>query len=204
MQRRINTEVIGTLANFIHRTLSLSASRLGGRLERAPEGELTDHDRDLLAKLHERAAAVDRHLETGALRAAWHEVLGLAADGNRYFDYTEPWKLAREAQPRRARAVLHLAANVVRSLAILMGPFLPGAAERTWALLGLEGSPADAGRWEEAGTAALPSPITVERPRPLFPKLDDAEIERIREIVTQPTPLEALLAAEAAQPAGES
>ncbi|RME75660.1 MAG: methionine--tRNA ligase, partial [Planctomycetota bacterium] len=200
-ERRINNEVIGTLTNFIHRTLSLAASRLGGRLEAMDEMRLGEHEERLVEQIRTRAERVTQHLERGELRAAWQEVLGLAADGNRYFDYTEPWRLAK-SEPERARGVLHLAANVVRSLAILMAPFVPGIAERAWGLLALEGAPSDAGRWAEAGTLALPPVLTIERPRPLLPKLTAEEIERIRAIVTHPTPLEQLLAqpAESAAP----
>jgi methionyl-tRNA synthetase len=202
MERRINTEVIGTLANFIHRALSLSVSRLGGRLERPADADMTEHERDLVANLAKRAGEIDRHLAAGELRAAWHEVLGLAADGNRFFDYTEPWKLAK-TDPERARGVLYLAANVAKALATFMSPFVPGAGERAWALLGLAGSPTDPGRWEEAGTVSLPSPVTLEKPTPLFPKLVPEEMERIREIVTRPTALEELLEREGVGAAGE-
>lgn len=199
-ERRINTEVIGTLANFVHRGLSLAFTKTGGELCAPNQDALTDHDRDLVKGLEERTAAIDSALAAGELRTAWGEVLALAADGNRYFDYTTPWILVRE-NPQRAKEVLYLAANHVRALAIVMSPFLPETARRAWQLLNLDGSPTDPGCWASAASVALPTPHRiVAKPKALFPKLTPEELARIRAIVSEPTDVEAILGQPAHSP----
>src|SRR5207245_1880799 len=120
-ERRVNAELIGTLANFVHRGLSLVKSKLAGEVVRPGEAQLLGPDRLLLEAVRERAAKVDRLLDAGELRAAWTELLALAADGNRYFDAQAPWKLVKEDKARAAH-VLWLCAHVAKALAVLMTP----------------------------------------------------------------------------------
>ncbi len=191
-ERRINTEIIGTLANFIHRTLSIVKARLGGEVARPADADLEAADREALAQLAARHAEADRLLAAGELRAAFAEILALAAAGNRYFDRTEPWRLVKEDR-RRAARVLHICASLAASLAVLVAPYLPGAAARAWDLLGLDGAPTAPGGWEAAARPLLGETHRVRDAKPLFPKLTPEEVARIRGIVTNPPDLREVL-----------
>jgi methionyl-tRNA synthetase len=188
-ERRVNSELIGTLANFFHRGLSLVKNKLGGEVA---EGPALPPDAALLEQVRARAAETDRLLAKGELRAAWSEVLALAADGNRYFDAQAPWKLVKEDRPRAAH-VLWLCAHVAKALAVLMVPFLPNAAARAWTMLGLEGRPGEPGRFGDAAERALGARHAIGEPKPLFAKLTPEEIARVKAIVTEPVDLAALL-----------
>lgn len=193
-ERRVNSELIGTLANFIHRGLSLAKNKLGGELVRPRENELRPADRALVDALARRSAEVDRLLDAGELRAAWAEALALAADGNRYFDAQMPWKLVKEDRARAAH-VLWLCANVSKALAVLIAPYTPRAATRAWATLALEGRPDAPGAFGRAGELSLSERHTIPDPKPLFPKLTPEEVARVKAIVTEPTDLKELLRA---------
>lgn len=191
-ERRVNSELIGTLANFIHRGLSLVKTKLEGEIVRPKADEMLGPDRTLEGAVRERAAKVDRLLDAGELRAAWIEILALAADGNRYFDAQAPWKLVK-ADPPRARHVLWLCAHVAKTLAVLMSPFIPRAAVRAWAALGLAGRPAEPGRFADAADPTIPARHAIGEPVPLFQKLTPEEIARVKAVVTEPTDIAALL-----------
>jgi methionyl-tRNA synthetase len=192
-ERRVNSELIGTLANFFHRGLSLVRNKLAGEIVRPGENEMLASDRALLEAVRGRAMEVDRLLEAGELRAAWTEVLALAADGNRYFDAQAPWKLVKE-DAARARHVLWLCAHLAKALAVLMAPYIPRAAARAWGSLALPGRPDEPGRYREAAELTIPARHTIGEPRPLFAKLTPEEVARVKAVVTEPTDLKELLA----------
>jgi methionyl-tRNA synthetase len=198
-ERRVNSELIGTFANFVHRGLALVRSKLGGEIVRPAEAEWQEADRALVLSLGRRAAEVDRLLGAGEVRAAWAEILALAADGNRYFDQMAPWKLAKEDKARAAR-VLWLCATVSKALAVLAAPFIPKAAARAWAQLALPGRPDEPGAFGRAAELSIPARHMVGEPKPLFQKLTPEELARVRAIVTEPTDLGELLAKENGPP----
>ncbi len=192
-ERRINSDIIGTFANFVHRTLSIVKTRLEGKVRRpVPPWEPIDEGR--VEALASRARTVNQRLEAGELRAAFGEILALAADGNQYFDHTAPWKLVKENR-QRATLVLSLCVEYARALAVLVAPFLPGAASRIWRQLRLPGREADPAEWARAGELTLPESHTIGDPAPLFRKLVPEEVKRIAEVVTQPGDLKALVGA---------
>jgi len=192
-ERRINSDIIGTLANFVHRSLSLGKAKLGGKIARPAPGTETADDAAILARLPVRAAEVDRLLAAGELRAAFTEILAFAADGNKYMDTTAPWKLVKAGNLARASEVIWHCATVAASLAVLMAPFLPGAAKRAWGILALPGSPSDEGRWAGARASLLPDVHEINEPAPLFLKLVPEETARLKAIVTQPPDLREVL-----------
>jgi methionyl-tRNA synthetase len=121
------------------------------------------------------------------------EILGLAADGNRYFDRSEPWKLVKSDRARAAH-VLYLCTALAASLAVLAAPFIPGAADRALRMIGLPGTPRDAGRWTGAAGLLLAATHRIGEPiEPLFKKLLPDEVARVRAIVTDPPNLRDVL-----------
>ena len=76
-----------------------------------------------------------------ALETIWRVV----GDANRYVDEQAPWAL-RRTDPARMETVLYTLAEVLRHLAILVQPFVPGAAA---ALLDQLAVPADAARFAD-------------------------------------------------------
>ncbi|MEI6732299.1 MAG: methionine--tRNA ligase, partial [archaeon] len=115
LQRRTNDDLIGTYANFFNRTLSFINNKCNGKL-RGYQAELTDVDRNLLEQIPIRVKEIEDHLEKAEIRDAYSSFLALAKEGNRYFDYTAPWKLIKE-DPDRTDFVLGMCAEVCRVLA---------------------------------------------------------------------------------------
>ncbi len=52
-------------------------------------------------------------------------VLNIARAGNRYFEKTAPWKLAKEGNVERLNTVLHVAAEALFKAAVLLNPVMP-------------------------------------------------------------------------------
>jgi methionyl-tRNA synthetase len=102
---------------------------------------------------------------TGALELIWT----LVRAANRYVEERQPWVLARSqaaADQALLDTTLYTLADVVRGLAVLLHPFMPGSAARMLEAVGDDGAVG----WERAGLGLLPAGTAVSQPPPLFPR----------------------------------
>jgi methionyl-tRNA synthetase len=159
---RINADLANDLGNLAQRSLSMVARGLGGVLP-AP-GALSANDRTILSAADAMIGKAREAMATQQLHHMLNAVWTVVADANRYFAGEAPWALAKTDPPRQA-TVLYVTAEVLRQIAILTQPVMPGSAaklldllavpdgERTFARLG--------GTHRIAATAKLPAPAGV-------------------------------------------
>ena len=165
---RVNADLANSFGNLAQRCLSIIAKN-GGVVPAS--GPATAEDEALVAAVGERIAAMRAAIEDGqggyprldvALATLW-EAVGLA---NEYFTHQAPWSV-RKTDPARADAILFVAADVVRRLAIAARWAIPAACG---ALLDQLGQDADARDF-----ASLDKPLEVGLPLPfpqgVFPRL---------------------------------
>ncbi len=163
--RRNNEELVAALGNFVHRNVTFAHRYLGGEVP--PRGEPTEQDRAQLAMvagLPDRASAL---LEEYRFRDALQEVMAAARESNRYFDYRQPWALRKE-DPSACGTVINVCLNTIKTLAVVMEPFLPFAAAKTASMLSAEPQEMV---WS-AGADPLPEGRTLGEPVILFEKLE--------------------------------
>jgi len=124
---RINGDLANDFGNLAQRVLSMVAKNCGGAVPtpgpfETDDEAMLDACRGLLADLRERMDAQAFH---EALERIW--VVVRAANG--YVDRQAPWAL-RKTDPPRMNMVLYVLAEVIRHLAIVAQPFMPGSAGR--------------------------------------------------------------------------
>ena len=169
---RINADLANDLGNLAQRSLSMIAKNCGGAI---PEpGSLTEADRAILAAtdaLYAKARdAMDRQAITRYLDAVW----AVVADANRYFAGEEPWA-KRKSDPERMATILYVTAEVVRQLAILATPVMPGSAAK---LLDQLGQAPDARAFAALGEMGRLAPgAPIPQPTGVFPRYVEPEIE---------------------------
>ena len=134
-----------------------------------------------------------------ALRDVWELIGGV----NRYIVLREPWKLAKNSADRRElNTALYVAADVLSTIAELLRPFMPDAAERTLGMLGVTPQKAS---WTTLRTGQLAPGTTLGPINPLFPRIEHT-VEELRKMAADtndgaasaPTPTHAAPAACAA------
>ena len=159
--QRINADLANDLGNLAQRSLSMIARNCGGRLPGFAAA--TPVDTAVLDLAHALPGKVRAAMQAFALHQALAEIWAVVAEANRYFAGQEPWTL-RKTDPERMETVLAVTAEVLRVVAILVQPFVPGSGAK---LLDLLGVPADArdlaaieGRRTEGGVA-LPAPAGI-------------------------------------------
>ena len=172
-QARTNNELADILGNFVNRTLAFIQKNFGGALP--PLGTLSKLDKEMIAALKAVPDKIGDLYERYRFREGAIETMNLSRAANKYFNDSEPWKTLKSNR-EQCGTTLHICAQVVRSLAILSEPVVPGIAGSIWKTLRLEGSPSAAG-WESAGGLAMESGHAFERPEILVTKIEDKQIE---------------------------
>ena len=202
--RRNNDELVANWGNLVNRTLTSAYKNFGG----VPEpGELTGPDAAVLAAVEGGFDTVGALIEQTRFKAALAETMRLASLVNQYVTAQAPWATMKDDR-ERSGTVLYVVLRAIDNLKILFTPFLPFSSQTLHELLGyddviagelryeevVEGDDPPylvltgdydtwAGRWEPS---ALPAGRALPEPRPLFRKLDAAqvvaeELERMRQ-----------------------
>ncbi len=201
--RRNNDELVANWGNLVNRTLTSAYRNFGV----VPEpGELTEADEAVLTAIEGGFDTVGALIEQTRFRAALAETMRLASLVNQYVTAQAPWATIKDDRDR-AGTVLYVVLRAIDNLKLLFTPFLPFSSQTLHELLGYEDVIAGelryeevvegddppylvmtgdydtwAGRWEPS---ALPAGRALPEPRPLFRKLDPAqvvadELERMR------------------------
>ncbi|MCU1491044.1 MAG: methionyl-tRNA synthetase [Acidimicrobiaceae bacterium] len=170
---RYNSDLANNLGNLLSRVATVVASRCEG-IGPPPRPDEPGHR---LARFAEATAAAardawERSAPNEALEATWR----LIRETNAELEAREPWKLPPGPE---VEGVLGDALEVLRIVAILASPAIPGAARRLWERLGLPGVPDEPGAADpeggRLGWGGYPGGLPVTKGEPLFPRRRDLE-----------------------------
>jgi len=170
-QSRINNELVANIGNFIHRTLTFIWSRFEGKVP-SPAEEYNEIDTSFEKKIWNIEETVREDMERIELDKALKKIVGFSIHCNQYFQKNEPW-----ANEKRATNCLYLCVNAVRSLAILLEPFLPFSIEKLWDQLNLQGSVHEQ-EWDSISKLMVKSDHNIKKPEILFKKIEDEDIKK--------------------------
>jgi methionyl-tRNA synthetase len=165
-EAHINTELNDVLGNFIHRTLTFICNNLDSKI---PEpGEFDEKDAQIRQKLQESPAKIGSLLDNFELKGALSAVVDLARSGNEYLSEREPWHSIKTDRSKTA-TTLYLASQVVRSIGILIFPFLPATSKQILSQLNIEEGASP--KWADAGKLDLAPGHIIGTSKPLFHKV---------------------------------
>jgi len=150
-----NGILVGTIGNFINRSLSFIARFFAGQIK---EDRI---DPQVKKKIRETFNKTGRQIEQAHFQKAIREVIGLAEFGNLYFDQNKPWERVKEEQEEPERT-LYNCAQICVALSTLLEPFFPYACPKLRKQLGIKKAP----EWEFKEQ----KPIKLEKISPLFKK----------------------------------
>ena len=177
-----NNELVATYGNFVNRTLTLIMRNFGGS---APiPDRLEAEDEQCLNQCRESLNKCATSLEARRFREAIKHAMRLAQIGNRYIDKKAPWTEVKNNKSSAASTLL-TGLTVVATLRTLFYPWLPESSDRLHKMLGFEGAVTDDGwTFKEMKPGAR-----LDRPEPLFDKLDASLVEEENERLIKNLPM---------------
>jgi methionyl-tRNA synthetase len=119
---RMNTELANDLGNLCQRSLSLIARNCGGILPEAVAP--TAEDAALLAQAAALPALLRARMDRQALHDGLEDVWKVIRAANAYIDKQAPWALKKTDEARMA-AVLRVLADLLRTVATVLQPYMP-------------------------------------------------------------------------------
>jgi len=201
---RVNNELLAAWGNLVNRMMGFAYKRYDGVVP--SYDELTDADKAIIAKTEAGFETVGELLDTVQLKEALEQTLSLAREVNQWLDTREPWKTIKVDEADAARSV-YTALRCIDNLKILFAPFTPYSSQKVHELLGYEGQlfgdlnintiEEDSrdhlalmydgsnaiGTWEKSD---LQQGQALQKPSPLFVKLDPEIVDEERQYLGQP------------------
>ncbi len=177
-QIRVNKDLADTFGNFVNRTLKFAASRFAGTIpEGGTPGEAEQRLQETCTNLIAKLVDLLQNLE---FRKAAETLCALWTVGNQYIDEQAPWTLIK--QNREAAAlVVRTCINLIRLYAIASRPIIPFTSEKLFDALHLSPEERTVKLSNAVDLNALTAGSSFDVPPPLFRKLEDAEIEQLRQ-----------------------
>ena len=163
-ESHVNSELNDVLGNFIHRTLTFINNSFDSTIPDAKN--LNETDEKIVSLITNSPTKIAALLDNFELRNGLAAIIDSARTGNQYLSEREPWHLIKIDREKTA-TTLHLASQLVRSIGIMLAPFLPETSERIQNQLNLR----EKQNWWDAGKMTLKTGHIINKSEPLFHKI---------------------------------
>lgn len=189
-QEAVNADLVGNLANFIHRVMVLTHKFFEGKVPAFddntgftgafdPEFE-TYHEAEMVL-LFDHLHDIGDNLRNFNFRDGLKRMLEVSSMGNQILQFNEPWKTYKD-DPELVKVVLNYSLQIVAALSVVMRPFLPFTSDKLRFLLNLEPL-TEAGELEDMlfrlseGEVIMEPGHSIRPAEHLFSRVDDKVIE---------------------------
>jgi methionyl-tRNA synthetase len=135
---KINTDLADTVGNFAHRVLSF-AYKYFGKIPDLDTEKLGQIDYDALDKIKYTYENTVQSLNKCEFKNALETIIGLSSYGNKYIYEKAPWHKVKE-EYKDAKNTIYICMRYLKTLALLLAPFLPESSEKLWHLIGYDDS----------------------------------------------------------------
>ncbi|KAB1189116.1 MULTISPECIES: methionine--tRNA ligase [Haloferax] len=168
-QERVNSELVGTVGNFLYRSMLFAYRNFEG----TPDADVSE---EVEERIQEAIDEFEAALNGYSIRKSGNAAVRLAQFGNEYIQRNEPWKLTDE-DPEAAAQVIRDCVQIAKAIAVIFQPVAPAKMQALWEQLGEDGAVADT-----AIEAALETPpASFGEPEALFEKIEDDRVEELNE-----------------------
>jgi methionyl-tRNA synthetase len=170
MINRINSDLANDLGNLFSRAIAMMHKYFEGTVPRSGSNEAIDD------QLRDKKCKVLRDVDGWMNELAFHRALTsiweLISMVNKYIDETAPWALAKDlSQRERLGTIMVHIIDSLRTITLLLAPFMPLSCEKMWFALGSEGDLKQQ-KLELLNERGIIKPGTkIQKIPPLFPRI---------------------------------
>lgn len=168
-EKKINNELIANIGNFVNRTLTFIKKNFRSVIPNPSEYD--ELDNNALGEIESIGNTVGSFILSNEIDKALKKILFFSSIFNQYFQKREPWK-----NLEKSGSTLYVSINAVRSLSILLAPFIPFSAEQIWKQISLEGNIHEQ-NWNSIGIILLKPGHRLGEIEPIFKKVDKDKIK---------------------------
>jgi methionyl-tRNA synthetase len=168
-EKKINNELIANIGNFVNRTSTFIKRNFENTVP--SPNEYDEIDKHALTEIERIGITVGNLILSNEIDKSLKSILTFSSIFNQYFQRKEPWKNSEQSG-----STLYISINAVRSLSILLAPFIPFSAEKIWKQISLEGSVHEQD-WNSIGTILLKPGHKLGEIEPIFKKVDNDKIK---------------------------
>lgn len=170
---KINNELISNIGNFINRTLTFTKKQFGGIVPLPTDFDPVDLK--IVEVIKSVASETGNLIYQNQIDKALKRILQISSLFNQYFQSKEPWK-----SPNLANNTLWISVNCVRTLSILLYPFIPTLSNTIWNQLGMKEQLIDQS-WYSASNLLVKGGHEIGKDiSPIFKRIEKEEIDRIK------------------------
>lgn len=178
LQVKVNKELADTFGNFVNRILKFAATRFGSTI---PEGGSPgEREQQLQITCENLVVKLCELLRNMEFRKATETLYSLWSVGNQYIDERAPWSLIKENR-EEAALVIRTGINLIRLYSIASSPFIPFTSQNLFDALHLPATDRTSKISDSVKLDALRPGHPFEVPPPLFRKLEDSDIQALRQ-----------------------
>jgi methionyl-tRNA synthetase len=164
--QQLNSDLANDLGNLVSRVAKLLETNFNNRLPE-PANNI-DGQKELLELAGTAASRAYAHINSFSLDKAIAEAINLVKAGNKFFNDTAPWKLAKEGKSKELGGVLNTCCEVLRIVSVLLYPVMPNKIGVLRKVLALDETTLNL---ENAKKLSVLKPGTkIELKEPLFPR----------------------------------
>lgn len=166
----INNDLCNVYGNLVNRTVAMGLQYCNGYVPKP--NELTDVEKDLIAKANNLHSIVDNAMNAEQTNDAIKAILDVLSSANKYIDITTPWILNKEGNLSRLDTVIYTLCEVIRICTIFMSAFLVELPNIVWEQLQYN---INLRSIDSAQFSTKNFGVKIEKTRALFNRLDTAK-----------------------------
>ncbi|MBT3464283.1 methionine--tRNA ligase [archaeon] len=117
IKNKVNNELVANIANFIYRVISFTNKNFDSKIS-------TIEDTRLIEDAYLKTDEVRLLIEKFEYRDAVKTIMSIGAQGNKYFQDREPWKLIKENKEETQKVITDCV-NMIKTIVICLKPILP-------------------------------------------------------------------------------